>query len=113
MNDRHDLRPFITGSMRYGTPHSKSDIDLAVFVTEQQLAQLSSMADSTDVSQCSGPDPRHSLRFGKLNLLCFTEEWRFEVWRDVSAQLAGRAPMTREEAIRALEEGESFALEAL
>ena len=99
------MKAFVTGSRVYGTPREDSDIDLAVFVTIKELNLLCIMADEVpDVPDSGGEDVSRSLRFGKLNLLCFTDETEFQAWREATDELIQRCPATREDAVRLIQE---------
>lgn len=84
------MKAFITGSQVYGTPNDKSDIDLVVYVTPNELNLLKKFADSDDREKPKkgdsdsgpqfGPELSGSLRFGKLNLLCVTDPLAYAVW---------------------------------
>jgi predicted nucleotidyltransferase len=95
------MRSFLTGSRVYGTPRQDSDIDLVVLVSEGDLIALSKLADELkDLESPGGAyyEDGTSLRFGKLNLLCVTEEKHFDVWRKGTEELMLIAPVTREHA---------------
>jgi hypothetical protein len=115
------MKALFTGSQVYGNPGPKSDIDIVVLVTEDELAIIARVADSDSrnlskwtelegadyfITQSSVVAERGkmspltaSLRFGKLNLLCVTNEEAFQVWEEGTAELSERAPVTRETAV--------------
>jgi hypothetical protein len=88
------MSAFATGSRVYGTPTEASDVDLCVVLSEADLALLRELCDG---DPGSGGD---SLRFGKLNLICFTLEESAEPWRVATERLAARKPVTRDEAVK-------------
>lgn len=105
-----DKRAFITGSVAYGLPRPKSDIDLVVFVCDDDLKKLCKYADKTIEEKANGGDYGGvvlscPVRFGKLNLLMVSDPVLYdEVWRKGTRRLKKRAekrgvPITRQEAI--------------
>lgn len=80
---------FITGSYAYGTPTESSDLDLAVLVNGEDSQLLWSR----------GSDGANSCRFGKLNLIVFMRQDRFEEWRRITQELIQQKPVTRDFAI--------------
>lgn len=93
---------FLTGSRVYGYPTSESDIDLVVLVTPEHLELMIKAAEETaELGSSAGEryEEGRSIRFGKLNLLCVTEEKHFEVWRDGTHKLEEIKPVTRDSAI--------------
>lgn len=109
----HDLdkyiegeRSFVTGSYAYGMPASHSDIDLCVLMDIVTLNALRELADSkaTKRSAIEEGEPTEclsdSLRFGKLNLLCFVDNGLFEVWKNATQFLKKKKPVTRNKAIK-------------
>ncbi len=95
-----DRPAFITGSHAYGHPHEKSDVDLVVLMEADTADTLSALADSDD----GYDDVSCSLRFGKLNLLCFWDEHAYDAWLKVNKELVeeasgGEAP-TRDQAVQ-------------
>lgn len=94
---------FLTGSHAYGTPYAESDIDLVVLVTNEETCQLADFADQVCGDERSGgDDAAASMRFGKLNLICVTNEGEYDAWRRATEDLIGRRPVTREEAVKAI-----------
>jgi hypothetical protein len=93
-----DLKAFLTGSHVYGTPHESSDINLVVFMSQDDLDRLRMLG-------CDEGDEQYDdnsiacLRFGKLNLLCVTDAADYGAWRSGTDELVARSPVTREEAI--------------
>jgi predicted nucleotidyltransferase len=96
-----DMKAFITGSRAYGTPREDSDTDLVVMVSPDDMRRLRSQADITEDDEGEYPEDGHTgvLRFGKLNLLCVTQPDDYEAWREGTAELIARRPVTREEAV--------------
>lgn len=88
------MNAFLTGSRVYGTPHADSDVDLCVVLSEENLNLLRELCDG---DPGSGGD---SLRFGKLNLICFTVAECAEPWRVATERLIVRKPVTRDEAVK-------------
>jgi Nucleotidyltransferase domain len=111
-----NFRAFITGSHAYGIPHKDSDVDLVVFVTTEHLRKLQKAAELTasatrllqqlvaagqpieDTPENHGYDPDDAtcLYFGRLNLICCTEEMQYEAWRRGTRELKAKAPVPRE-----------------
>jgi hypothetical protein len=82
------MKSFITGSHAYGTPTENSDVDLAIFCSEED-------ADFLWKASEDGP----SVRFGKMNLIIFTNERAYDRWKECTNNLISRRPVTRDEAI--------------
>ena len=99
------MHGFITGSRAYGTPREDSDVDLAVFVPSQDADKFRELfkAELRISNEGSYPDGC-AYRFGNLNLLVFSSEPHFKAWRDATAELVARKPVTRSEAIKAIDE---------
>ena len=93
MDDIRIIDSFITGSRAYGTPRPDSDLDIAVLCDNN--ANLLWQLTEKD---------RNSCRFGKLNLITFTNKNNFERWRKVTNDLIKRAPVTRDVAIKAFQD---------
>lgn len=94
-------RAFLTGSRRYGTPREDSDIDVVILCEEGDdtkgkdwLSGLLWGAKDPDSKTC---------KFGKLNLVTFCSENRFNDWKRVTEELEKRKPVTREEAVAAFQ----------
>lgn len=104
-----DRKSFITGSRAYGKPRPNSDIDLVVYLSEEDLEILLEMGgfdtpvrflDSEYIA--SGGIP---LRIGKINLICVVDDERYKVWKDGTDKLKKRKekrgkPIEREEACK-------------
>lgn len=92
---------FVTGSQVYGTPTENSDIDLVLFIDDEDAAILQRMADDCHVNEAEDyghPGEIAHLRFGKLNLVCIYDESEFFAWMRATRELIARKPVTREEA---------------
>ncbi len=106
------MRSFLTGSRAYGTPRVDSDIDLVVLVSQDDANVLwHNNGDSSLPASQNFDAP--TLRFGDLNLIAIIDDEdgrkQFEIWRDVTEALKQRAPVTKEEAIKAFDEaGRTF-----
>lgn len=87
-------RSFITGSWAYGNPNtnydycvecghespgSGSDVDIVVLVSQEDLEILEQESESCDTS--SAKKSSVSLRFGRLNLICETNDNAFLRWK--------------------------------
>jgi predicted nucleotidyltransferase len=100
------LEPFLTGSYVYGKPTAKSDIDLVVLFTDSEsIRKLKKLTDG----KSSEEDARYarlgsySLRFGRLNLLCFESKKKFLVWKKATEDLKAIKPVTRQLAKKYIE----------
>ena len=94
---------FLTGSHAYGTPHDKSDVDVVVLLTNEELCKLALVADEVCGDQTSASDDSAaSLRFGRLNLICVVDKDEYEAWRTATAELVERRPVTRDEAVKVI-----------
>jgi hypothetical protein len=63
-------KAFLTGSRVYGQPTPESDVDLVVFISEEDKEILSKLADTI-----------LPIRFGKLNVIALTNEDAFDAWK--------------------------------
>lgn len=101
---------FVTGSMAYGTPDKKSDVDLVVLVSPGDLVRLESRADPSPGPKFTGSDSdpgtaagdrglTRSLRFGRLNLIAVTCPIAFAVWVRGTADLKEESPVSRDKAV--------------
>lgn len=86
---------YITGSRAYGTPNSKSDVDLVVacYETDYHIIKNSSETEG-------------KVMFGNLNIILFNldekkDRQRYRKWREVHEELVKQKPVTREQAIEA------------
>lgn len=64
------MNAFITGSQAYGTPTSKSDVDLVIYVDPETKQKLIDLSDH-------GKMP---CKYGKLNLIMVTTPEEAAVW---------------------------------
>jgi hypothetical protein len=100
---------FVTGSYAYGVPHSESDVDLVVLVTEADLLRLGKLADRERTlaaeAAAGGYGAAHatSLYFGDLNLICCTSRKAYDAWQKATQHLKKEATqqggVTRDRAI--------------
>lgn len=90
---------FLTGSRCYGTPAVDSDIDLVALVSRDDLSVLCHEADTETHSSAGGEVDGASMRFGKLNLIAFTDPGEYIAWKNATAELYSRKPVTRDEAV--------------
>lgn len=82
------MKAFITGSYAYGTPTKESDIDLVVFIDEEQaglldMVYISNIGETklSDRETEYESDDTYCMRFGKLNLIvCFSKDW-YDAWK--------------------------------
>lgn len=97
------MKSFLTGSRVYGTPRVDSDVDLVVLVSQADVNVLWENNDSESPSSGTA-----TLRFGRLNVIALVdnEEGRkqYRIWNDVTEALKRKAPVTKEEAVKAFEE---------
>lgn len=114
------MQGFFTGSRVYGTPREDSDLDLCVLVTadefdtlleavEEVTDKLGDPMSKDEALAPSGKCPDQSLRFGKLNMICMIEPqelWQYKAWQTGTANLFARKPVTRDDAVRELDEQE-------
>ncbi len=102
------MRSFMTGSRVYGTPRPDSDVDLVVLVSPEDAAILGDNNQDTRGSA-------QTLQYGNLNLIALIDDVdgngrkQFDIWRTVTDSLIKRAPVTKEEAVKAFDEaGRTF-----
>lgn len=112
------FRALVTGSRAYGTPRNgdcigwdetkeePSDTDLVVWVSPEDMKILASQGEqvssTSDKSDGAGEISTASLRFGNLNLIVCTQLKDFEIWRDGTAFLKTKAPVSRDKATQYL-----------
>ena len=98
---------FITGSHAYGKPTTGSDLDIAILMGPADAVRLEDTL--TDQRRGGGggtgrSDIMHSSYYlggrPRVNLLVFTDAEQFEVWRKATEFLKGKAPVTRDQAIK-------------
>lgn len=94
---------FLTGSRAYGTPREDSDTDLCVLLSDSDMDQLERFAPCVDGENEYGGHSGVSLRFGRLNLLCFSDADVFGAWKEATAELIARKPVTRDNAVKAID----------
>lgn len=92
------MRAFLTGSRRYGTPREDSDIDVVLLCEDKSTAQGDWLAAMLWKLSDQG---KGSCRYGRLNLLTFTNEDNFNKWKAVTENLETQRPVSREQAIEA------------
>jgi predicted nucleotidyltransferase len=95
------MNAFLTGSRVYGTPREDSDIDLAVLMSSAELGALLRLADPE--AQGHEYEDGVSIRFGNLNLIVFCAKDEFDAWRSATQELIARKPVTRAEAVLAID----------
>lgn len=88
LSETNEHTCFLTGSHVYGVPTIKSDIDLAILVTDETFNFLYDHKEDGS-----------SIRFGSLNLIMFTEVSKFNKWKEVTKELEKQKPVTRDFAI--------------
>jgi hypothetical protein len=93
------VKAFITGSYAYGTPREDSDVDLCICCDAETIAQLCHLVGTND----GDGSAEGSVKIGKLDLIMLSPEY-FEAWRTATEELKARAPVTRAEAMRTIEE---------
>lgn len=91
-------RAFLTGSRAYGTPTEKSDIDIGVLVDQQVFNILTAYSEEQHLGY---PSNKQVIRFGKLNIIAFTEKDRYEKWKKVNNELIEQQPVSRINAVYA------------
>ena len=102
--------PFITGSRAYGTPKYDSDIDLVVLMPADELEALIEIQGTLEtkheniysLDDTGNKVPSHSFKFGRLNLICFTDPKEFAGWQAATVLLKSQRPVTRDYAIKTI-----------
>lgn len=102
---------FCTGSRVYGTTREDSDLDVVCLCSGREFLKLWRSSDTlkeefenNGISESTEYPPEdQSLRFGKLNLLCFESSLKFAAWKEGTRNLIARRPVTRDEAIEELD----------
>lgn len=98
------MNAFLTGSRAYGTPRPDSDVDLCVLLSHDDLEALALQAPQPNGEPASGDDNDASLRFGRLNVIAMTDPDRFAAWKEATTELVARKPVTRDQAIKLIDE---------
>lgn len=98
------MNAFLTGSRAYGTPRPDSDVDLCVLLSHDDLEALALQAPQANGEPASGDENDASLRFGRLNVIAMTDPGRFGAWKEATAELVSRRPVTRDQAIKLIDE---------
>lgn len=81
------IQCILTGSHAYGKPTSKSDIDLVMLLTPEQLKLFEKKAGGPEYYASLIPGAEACLRFGDLNIIAVTDPVAFAVWQKGTAQL--------------------------
>lgn len=95
------MNAFVTGSRAYGEPREDSDIDLCILVDRfPQAFEEHYQQDG------SGGGDGLSFRVGEINFLMFfpCEQHVFAAWKEATDELEQRRPVTRDEAIKVIDE---------
>ena len=98
------MRSFITGSQAYGFPKPKSDIDIVLLISRDTLDRLAELSDEQGSGEaCGYCRDSASLRFGRLNLICFTSRTPFLAWRTATEELVAMKPVARDQAVELIQ----------
>lgn len=84
---------FLSGSRVYGTPHEWSDIDLVVLCSPEVEVLLRAASGGYN-----------SIKFGHLNVITCTDEDTYNKWKTVTEALTILRPVTKQQAVDALNE---------
>lgn len=97
------IQCILTGSQAYGKPGKKSDIDVVMLLTKEELALFSAKAGECEdyVNLASGEEA--ALRFGNLNVIAVTDPVVFGIWQKGTAALRLKKPVTRTYAMNTLD----------
>lgn len=98
------MKVFLTGSHAYGTPNENSDIDLCIYISQEDLDKLVLLNDSKFVKPLSADGAEYpvsrSLRFGDLNLIAHTDLTQYNLWKEATEALIKHRPVTRDYAVQ-------------
>jgi hypothetical protein len=75
-----------TGSRVYGRPKKKSDLDLVLLVSEEELRMLKKTADAV-ATRFQYEGSTASFTFGRLNVIAVTDPVAFAVFEKATARL--------------------------
>ena len=94
------MQAFFTGSRVYGRSTLGSDLDVIVLCSQDEylLFRMVCDPDSGKVTNETNGGLK-SLKFGKLNVLCFTCEKEFYAWKHATDCLVDKRPVSRDTAI--------------
>lgn len=99
------MRTFLSGSYRYGTPKSTSDIDLVVLITKEELEDIkkgpaSAVCAFIPPDKCEHAEFELAIPFPvRTHYVFITDPDKFTLWASIAAHLAGYVPfISKEEA---------------
>ena len=101
------MKAFLTGSRAYGAPRPDSDVDMVLLADENVITLLRAVCDAGWLDQENQYDANHSpgkstggsFKFGKLNIIAFSDEDRFMAWKIATGNLIRRdVPVDRMDA---------------
>jgi hypothetical protein len=84
---------FLTGSRRYGTPREDSDTGLVILCKHFEYEILCNAGGEAYGSIDSLDSIRRSIKFGPLNVICFTNEAEFEAWKKGTEECIAQSPV--------------------
>lgn len=91
------LPAILTGSQKYGIPRDDSDIDLVVFIdNEDDLKELLMWAEVMSAKLHTQGYNGISLRFGRLNLIVVNDKNTYDGWKMGTNFLSQIKPVTKE-----------------
>ncbi|MDE1971298.1 MAG: nucleotidyltransferase domain-containing protein [Patescibacteria group bacterium] len=85
---------FLTGSYAYGTPTDVSDIDIVLYLSNEQLSNFEKVFPVTKIN-----DGRYMSRAGILNFIICLDHRDYNSWKTVTDSLISQKPVTRKYAI--------------
>jgi hypothetical protein len=96
---------FLTGSVAYGKPTEKSDVDLVLLMSKLDAEDLLEYADKGDTAPYSiGENTLWTqMRFGKLNLIICFDVRMYDTWKNGTKTLVKRSwtgSVTRDDAVK-------------
>lgn len=92
-------KTFFTGSRVYGSPTTRSDVDLVLLCSAAEFATLKQAKGSDLGSGYPDSSRSKSLRFDKLNLIATPHQDVFDAWREARDRCMAEAPCSRDRAV--------------
>lgn len=71
---------FLTGSHAFGKPTKRSDVDLVLLISADDVSSLITLATVETTAEYLGSN-RLALRIGNLNLICCMNDEQYNTWK--------------------------------
>ncbi len=98
----HDTKAFLTGSHVYGAPNDDSDVDVVIFCSKETAKRIQKLLGNQGPSNYDGTV--RTVKSGNLQLIMCDNARDMESWRCGTKTLSHVAPVTKEQAEKAMTE---------